>query len=429
MGDINLKPPGEPPMAYLRRLRDFMRDQTRNYNVLLTRSVVASFLRQLVENFSNIYIVELGATPLQLSAVRAIGAGASALVSIPAGWLSDVYSLKKIMIIGMILQILSVACYAFAQNWQWIIAALIFGTLTMTLVFRMQNVIVANSLTDATRATGFAIRTTVRQFLAIFAPTIGGTLVHLSGGISIQGIRPLYFIQLVGFTAVSMYVARNLEDVEPQKSVQANELIGHFREMFASGKSLGRFAFVQALGSITFGMSMPFSFVYAAEFKGADSLTIGYMGTCFVLVSMLLAIPIGNLADSRGRKFAIYITRPFFYASNLLLVLAPLGAPWVLLLAWSCRGVMMSAQAFNTMSMEMVPREYRGRWTGFVSLLQNSIRVPALLLGGYIYENIDPTLVFTIPLIVDILIRMPILTTIPDTLKTQQPLPEPPVQE
>ena len=394
-----------------------MREQTRNYNVLLTRSVVATFLRQLAENFTSIYIVELGATPLQLSAVRAVGAGASALVSIPAGWLSDVYSLKKIMIIGMALQILSVTCYAFAQNWQWIIAAMIFGTLTMTLVFRMQNVIVANSLTDATRATGFAIRTAVRQFLAIFAPTIGGVLVHLSGGISIQGIRPLYFIQLVGFTAISIYVARNLEDVETRQSVQANKLIGHFREMFASGKNLGRFAFVQALGSITFGMSMPFSFLYAAEIKGADSLTIGYMGTCFVLVSMLLAIPIGNIADTRGRKFIIYITRPFFYASNLLLVLAPIGAPWILLLAWGCRGVMMSANAFNTMSMEMVPPEYRGRWTGFVSLFQNLLRVPAILLGGYIYENIDPALVFTIPLFVDLLVRMPILSTVPDTLK------------
>jgi MFS family permease len=38
-----------------------------------------------------------------LSAVRAIGSAVSALVSIPAGWLSDVYSLKKIMIFGMIL--------------------------------------------------------------------------------------------------------------------------------------------------------------------------------------------------------------------------------------------------------------------------------------------------------------------------------------
>ncbi len=416
-------------MAILRRLRDFMRDQTKNYNVLLTRSVVATFLRQLAENFTNIYIVELGATPLQLSAVRALGAAASALVSIPAGWLSDVYSLKKIMILGMALQVLSVACYAFAQNWQWIIAAMIFGTLTMTLVFRMQNILIANSLTDTNRATGFAIRTVVRQFLAIFAPTIGGALVHLSGGISIQGIRPLYFIQLVGFIAVSIYVARNLEDVETQKSVQPNKLIGHFREMFASGKNLGRFAIVQAMGSITIGMSMPFSFVYAADVKGADSLTIGYMGTCFILVSMLLAIPIGNLADTRGRKTVIFVTRPFYYLSSILLVLAPVGAPWVLILAWGCRGVMMSAQAFNTMSMEMVPPEYRGRWTGFVSLFQNLLRVPSILLGGYIYENINPALVFIVPLLLDALVRMPLLNTIPDTLKSRQPPPGPPVQE
>lgn len=408
-------------MSILRRLRDFLRNQTRNYNVLLTRSVVASFLRQLVENFTNIYIVELGATPFQLSAVRALGAAASALVSIPAGWLSDVYSLKKIMIIGMALQILSVACYAFAQNWQWIIAAMIFGTLTMTLVFRMQNIIIANSLTDINRATGFAVRSVVRQFLAIFAPTIGGALVHLSGGISIQGIRPLFFIQLVGFTIISIYVARNLEDIETQESAQPHKLIGQFREMFASGKNLGRFALVQSMGSVTIGMSMPFSFLYAMEYKGADPLTIGYMGTFFIVVSMFLAIPIGNLADTRGRKFVIFLTRPFYYLSSILLVLAPVGAKWVLVLAWGCRGVMMSAQAFNTMSMEMVPPEYRGRWTGFVSLFQNLLRVPSILLGGYIYENYNPALVFIVPIILDALVRMPLLNTIPDTLKSRQP--------
>ena len=80
---------------------------------------------------------------------------------------------------------------------------------------------------------------------------------------------------------------------------------------------------------------------------------------------------------------------------------------------------MMSAQSFNTMSMEMVPREYRGRWTGFVSLFQNLLRAPSILIGGYIYENIDPNLVFIIPIFIDALVRMPLLNTIPDTLKRQ----------
>ncbi|MCW4037022.1 MAG: MFS transporter, partial [Candidatus Bathyarchaeota archaeon] len=121
-------------------------------------------------------------------------------------------------------------------------------------------------------------------------------------------------------------------------------------------------------------------------------------------------------ADTRGRKSAIFLTRPFFWGSYLLLVLAPRGAAWLLLLAWCMRGVMMSSAAWQAMSMEMVPREYRGRWTGFTSLLQNMVRVPAMLLGGYLYESVNPALVFIIPVVVDAFVRLPLLLTIQDTV-------------
>ena len=407
-------------MSFVGRLREFVRDQSRNYNILLIRGIFASFLTQLAENFNNLYIVALGATPLQLSTVQAVGSAVSALISIPAGWLSDMYSLKKILILGMLIQVLSVVFYAFARNWIWIIVAVVFATLTMTLVWRIQNIFIANSLTDHNRATGYGMRTMIIQLFSIFAPTIGGILVHFFGGISAEGIRPLYLIQLIGFSAIGIYVSLKLEDIEPEKDAQAMEFLGHYREMFRAGKGLVRFTSLQALGSITWGMSMPFPFIYAADFKGADSLVIGYMGTCIVLISMLLAIPMGSLADRKGRKFTIFLTRPFFYGSHILLVLAPKGVPWLLLLAWGMRGVMMSSfGAWMTMSMEMVPREYRGRWTGFNSLFQNLIRVPAVLLGGYLYENVNPVLVFIIPIIVDALVRMPILATVPETLKEQ----------
>ena len=406
-------------VSFLSRVRDFTREQSRNYRVLLVRGIMASFLTQLVRNFSNLYIIELGATPFQLSTVRSVGSALSAVIAVPAGWLSDVYSIKKIMVFGMFLQVFSVACYAFAQDWRWIIVAMVFGTLTMTLVFRTQNVIIANSLTGANRATGFGMRNTVIQFFSVFAPTAGGLLVHLFGGISTEGIRPLYYVQLVGFTVILFYVWRNLEEVEPTGEAEAGKLFGQYREMFRGRRYLGRWALLQSLGSVTWGLSMPFTFVYAAEFKGADSLTIGYMGTCMVVFAMILAVPMGALADSRGRKFTIYLTRPFFWGSYLLLVFAPVGATWMLMLAWCCRGVMMSSAAFQAMSMEMVPREYRGRWTGFVNMLQNLIRVPAMLLGGWLYESVNPALVFIIPVVVDALIRIPLLTTIPDTLKNR----------
>jgi MFS family permease len=401
----------------LRRLRSFVKSQSRNYNILLIRGVVAQFLTQLVQNFSNLYIVALGASPIQLSSVRAIGSGFNAIISMPVGWISDIYSTKKMMIIGMIIQVLSVIFYAFAKDWTWIIIAVILGMLTMTLVFRMENIFIANSLTDANRALGYGMRMTIVQFFSIFAPTIGGVIVYFFGGISVEGIRPLYFIQLIGFVSISIFVSLKLEDVELKEGEQKRGFVHQYREMFQSGTHLKRFAFLQGLGAVTWGMSMPFPFVYAADFKGANSLLIGYMGTCFVLVSMVLAIPMGSLADRKGRKFTIFITRPFYYASFLLLIFAQKGMSWLLLLAWCFRGVMMSSRAWMTMSMEMVPQEFRGRWTGLSSLFQNLMRVPSMLIGGYLYENVNPILVFIIPICVDVLLRMPLLATVPDTLR------------
>jgi len=404
-------------MSIIDRVRGFLSDQSRNFKVLLVRGAGAQFMQQLVGNFSNLYIVELGATAFQLSAVRSVGAAVSALISLPVGWLSDVYSIKKIMTLGMLVQIISVALYAFAQDWRWIIAAVIFATLTMTLVFRIENILLANSLSDSGRARGYGMRETIMRIFSVFAPTIGGVLVKLFGGISVEGIRPLYYIQLVGVSAVSLFVIWKLEDIETDGRATPSNFIGEYREMLSSGQNLKLFAFLQSLGSITMGLSMPFPFVYAAQYKGADSLTIGYMGTCLSLLVMLLAIPIGTLADAKGRKFTVFITRPFFYASYILLVLAKPGASWMLLLAWCCRGVNMSNRSWMTMSMEMVPQEFRGRWTGFLSLIQNLLRVPAMLLGGYLYESGHPELVFIIPVVVDLLVRMPLLTKIPETMR------------
>ena len=404
-------------MVILDRFRRFLREQSKNYYILLIRGIFASFLSRLVMNFTNLYIVALGATPFQLSTVRAIGSAVSALIAIPAGWVCDMYSLKKMLILGMLVQVLSVSFYAFAQDWRWIIVAMILGSLTMALVFRTQNIIIANSLSDHDRATGYGMRTTIIQLFSIVAPTVGGLLVHYFGGLSVEGIRPLYYIQLVGYILLTIYVALRIEDVRTEAVAHVRGFFEGFREMFRVGTSLKRFVVLQALGSITWGMSMPFPFVYAAEFKGADPLLIGYMGTCAAISSMALALPMGTLADRKGRKFAIYLTRPFFWGSFLLLVLASKGMSWLLLLAWLMRGVMMSSSAWTAMSMEMVPQEYRGRWTGFNSLFQSLLRVPAMLIGGYLYESVNPVLVFLIPILVDSLVRVPILVTIPETLR------------
>jgi MFS family permease len=194
--------------------------------------------------------------------------------------------------------VLSVAFYAFARDWIWIIVAMVFAMLTMTLLYRTESVFIANSLTDYNRAVGYGMRTTIIQAFGVFAPTIGGILVYFFGGISVEGIRPLYFIRILGLISVSIYVMLKLTDITIKSKSTVRDFFGDYKEMFRARANLKRFAFIQSLGSITYGMSMPFIFVYVADFKGAGPLIIGYMGTCQVIVSMLLAIPMGSLGDS-----------------------------------------------------------------------------------------------------------------------------------
>jgi hypothetical protein len=72
--------------------------------------------------------------------------------------------------------------------------------------------------------------------------------------------------------------------------------------------------------------------------------------------------------------------------------------------------------------MELVPVERMGKWSGVLGLFRGLVTIPAPLIGGLIWRKLGPMYVFIIPLAVDLLLRIPLLVTIPETLGTKDPL-------
>ena len=70
----------------------------------------------------------------------------------------------------------------------------------------------------------------------------------------------------------------------------------------------------------------------------------------------------------------------------------------------------------SAMTAEIMPREQMGRWIGLVSLIRGLISIPAPLLGGLIWDHIGPEYVFVAAIIIDLLIRLPLLASIRETL-------------
>jgi MFS family permease len=150
------------------------------------------------------------------------------------------------------------------------------------------------------------------------------------------------------------------------------------------------------------------------------------MGTAGALVSILLQLQAGRLADKIGRKRAFYIFRPFVYLGTLLLVFAPAARPEYLIvvgilgyigLAGGGGGLGgVSFIPFITMNFEMVSKEKRGRWLGILGFF-NILSFPISIIGGVMWEQGFMREVLLLPVLLDIVIAIPILSTIPDTLE------------
>ena len=162
-------------------------------------------------------------------------------------------------------------------------------------------------------------------------------------------------------------------------------------------------------------MVIPFAQVFAREVKGANEIVLGAMVTGFALTPLLLGIPLGRLSDGIGRKKVLYLVAPLFWASNLLLIWAPNS--FFLIVS----GVLLGFLSINlvitgAMTFEMVPPEQMGRWMGITRFCRMLLAAAAAYWAGTLMDTIGQQYVFLFVIALDILIRIPLLISTPETL-------------
>ena len=401
----------------LKNGRDFLARQSHNYRMMLVRSGGGMFLFNLTGQYSSIFTKALGADNMTIAWLQSVSSFISMLISMPVGYVTDNYNLKKVMGAGLFLNIAMVGMYAFAQDWKWIFIAMVINPFTMALMFRSQQVIITNELDSAERARGMGVRMQVAMVLGLISPIPAAILVDRWGGLTIDGIRPLYYLRFVGMIIIYSYVYIKLTDVMPTpRAKKSTGFFDDFREVLdGGGRKLKGMMVVGALGALVWSTIQSFTFLYAAEVKGANALELGLLPTVETIASVILATPMNNLADTKGRKYAFLIIRPALWLFFVIVILAP-NQYW-LLVAWTLRGIGMSTSAYNTLFLEMVPAEQRGRWMGLSNTFSALLRIGAPLLGGLMYSCKWPWMLFAVPLAVDMLIRIPIFHFwVPETL-------------
>lgn len=405
---------------------NFLKRLDRRFKVLLASIGILSWSSGLSSQYNQLYAIFLGADPINLGSLEGLGGAASAFFSVPAGWFVDRFGAKKMLIFGLALITVTAVIYGCALNWLMLIPAIVLARMGMWLIMPLADIIIVGVTDYGRRSFAISISRVIWTISSLFSPLIAAIMISYFGGMSAEGIRPLYFVQIPASLLAILLVLAKLEHLPTQKSPsqqpQKFDLIQSYRELVKSEKLLKHWIVAVAAMNL-WAISLPYIPLWMVKVKGADQNILGLIGTLSILSSLLMMMPIGKLSDAIGRKKVFLLFRPLVYAGTLLLAWAP---NHIVLIIAGILGLtaLMGAPGMGgiggassipliTMFFESFSPEKRGRAQGLVGLL-NLISSMAALLGGLLWNMGYMEVVLLLPLLTDILILIPTIIHMPE---------------
>jgi len=397
----------------VRRGIGFIRRQRRPFKVNLVKNIFQNFSLSLTRQYQSIYISALGADPLELGYVNSVGGVAGALIALPIGHLADRYGIRKVFLTALPLLALGSVVFGLARSWEATAVALIVSTLAMRMAMTVCPMVCGSTLRNEERATGMQLCDTLSAVPKLVAPIVGAYIITAFGGMNVEGIRPLYWIQALGLLGVLLIVYRFFSDPLGRGGAAPLSLLDGIGGVLRRGRMVRRWTAYLTLSA--FPMYMAFYVpLFAAEFKGADQFTLGWMDAASWLVILLLALPSGRLADRFGRKRLITLMTPLYCASLLLLIHAPNRAALIAVGLLGSFFILTDVTEW-AITAELVPQEMLGRWYGMLGLFRGGVSVAAPILGGAVWQVLGPAYVFYL-LMGTQLVKLLILASVPSAI-------------
>jgi MFS family permease len=392
------------------RALGFIRRQKNAYKVNIVRNFIQNFSIGLTQQYQSIYISQLGATPLEVGYATGVGGIASTLITLPTGWLADRYGIKRVLLVAMPIMALGYLVFGLAQGWQITMIALFLTSLSWDMAMTVCPMICGNSLASAERATGMQLCDTLAAIPRIVAPVVAAFIISRFGGISVEGIRPLYWLEAAGLLVAAFVIYRWFKDPVAVRA-ERRSLSEGIRRILSEGVTVKRWILYQMTSMLTMYMAF-YVPLYAREVKNADQYTLGAMDTAFYVVVVLCSVPGGILADRIGKKRLIMLVTPLYCAAMLLLVSAD-SSPLLILAGLMSGFNFVAGVTQGAISVELVPRDLLGSWFGLNGLFRGLVSMASPVLGGVIWNSLGPQYVFYFLAATQIL-KLGILATVPE---------------
>lgn len=382
--------------------------KNRNIMVLMTTQTLFMFTAFLWWPYRSLYILELGATKELLGMLLTIETIANIIFQFPGGVLTDRWGRRKMLLISGALRIGSPLLYLMSSHWTHTAPGILLASAGM-LGFPANNALIAESISPEKRGSGFAAYRTVTSIPLIITSLMGGVVMDYFG--VLRGCK--YILVASTTTAILSFILRWRYIKETFTPAHTKNGQRKKETIFANIRKLPReiwiLTLVSAISMFAVRIMMSFMVIYGVEIVGLSTTQWGLIGTIVSIITTLITIPAGMIADKRGKKPLILVSRTLnsisvlgytfsqnfmqmFMARSLMGVGSGLGGAM-----WGPMG----GPVWQAMVADISPPEERGKIVGLMGTIGSFISSPASWAGGYLFDNHSPKIPFQISFVLD----------------------------
>jgi MFS family permease len=360
---------------------------------------ISTFASSVVTPYISPYFLQLGGSESLVGVFWGMYSFLNLLLVLPGGYVADSAGRKRILVQMTFLTALAFLLFSGSPLWAFLFipqALIAVATLSKPAL----DAVLADSMPEKHRSTGFALVLALSSFGWTFGPLAGGYFYDTAG---IWGIRVVFLLSAIGIVIAGLVYYMFLKETLSNKGNRQMSL--QPAQRFSVSLNLQRFL-MEMKSALSLMTSPAKRFLFGYVFYEASNaivtaywsllilFTIGFSGVEFGIIELAaglsliaFSIPMGKFSDRIGRpRAALLIT----LCSAVVLVWVVNSHLFIeVLLIGSLLDVFDPRPSVQGLRADVIPQNIRGRVISFVSVAGYAMATISVSVGGLLY-TIEP---------------------------------------
>jgi len=336
------------------------------------------------------YAMGLGASVASIGLFTSSFMLATAVMAPKIGSFSDKYGRKKIMMLGIIGDIVFGTLTGLAPSWLWLLLIRVIDGAVSSAAMLSVSAILIDTVSPHQRGEGSGFVMAMGMVGRSIGPVFGGViqwLSHSQGLSLLDSYRIPYFADSLLAVLALLLVTWKIKVAEKKETSEVKGSHTGSSEripMSFSFKILLIFAFIMG---ISVGFIIPISVLFYNDKFGAKPLEIGLVISLSGFIGLFASWIAGRVSDRVGRKPLIAVGGIISRISSFALPLTGTVTQAAGVLSVRSLGFNVSGPAMRALAADIMPAEARGRFFGMFMTAFTSGDVVAPIVSTFLYDR------------------------------------------